>query len=175
MVASESEIKALEEEVAKSSIPLQELGGIKVDALPGSDALLAPGTRDGQTKLVKEGKGVFCYQWSTVSDEWIKIGEVTGSAEGGSKDPSQKTTYEGKDYDFLFSIDIEDGVPPLKLPFNITDNPWDAAQKFIHKHELSQAFLDQIANFIIQNTEGMFPNCCFSLAVFPVAYSLFIY
>jgi len=28
------------------------------------------------------------------------------------------------------------------------------AQKFIHKHELNQSFLDQIAHFIIKNTEN---------------------
>lgn len=155
MVASESEIRALEEEVAKSSIPVQELGDIKVETLAGSESLSLPGTREGQTKLVREEGSVFCYQWSTVSQEWIKIGEVTGSAGAGTRDPSQKTTFQGKEYDFLFSIDIEDGVPPLKLPFNLTDNPWDAAQKFIHEHDLSQAFLDQIANFIIKNTEGV--------------------
>lgn len=35
------------------------------------------------------------------------------------------------------------------------DNPYDTAQKFIWEHELSQGFLDQIANFIIQNAKGV--------------------
>lgn len=43
----------------------------------------------------------------------------------------------------------------LKLPYNITEDPWFAAQKFIHKNELSQLFLDQVAKFIIDNTKGM--------------------
>ena len=55
----------------------------------------------------------------------------------------------------MFDVDIEEGMPPLKLPFNITDDPWFAAQEFIHRHELSQMFLDQIANFIYKNTEGV--------------------
>ena len=55
----------------------------------------------------------------------------------------------------MFSVDIEDGVPPLKLPYNITDDPWMSAQKFIEKHNLSQLYLDQIANFIIKNSSGM--------------------
>jgi phospholipase A-2-activating protein len=55
----------------------------------------------------------------------------------------------------VFSIDIEDGVPPLKLPYNITDDPWTIAQEFIHEHNLSQLYLDQIANFIMKNSQGM--------------------
>ena len=30
-----------------------------------------------------------------------------------------------------------------------------AAQKFLNKHEIGQNFLDQVANFIIKNTEGV--------------------
>ena len=45
----------------------------------------------------------------------------------------------------MFSVDIEDGVPPLKLPYNISDDPWVTAQKFIEKNSLSQTYLDQIA------------------------------
>lgn len=48
-----------------------------------------------------------------------------------------------------------DGQGTLKLPYNITEDPWFAAQKFIHKNELSQLFLDQVANFIVNNTKGM--------------------
>lgn len=56
----------------------------------------------------------------------------------------------------LFSVDISDGVPPLKLPYNRGDDPWMTAQKFIHKNELPQAYLDQVANFIITNS-GNYP------------------
>lgn len=52
----------------------------------------------------------------------------------------------------MFSVDIEDGKPPLKLPYNLTEDPWHAAQTFIHKNNLSQMFLDQVANFIIKNS-----------------------
>lgn len=52
----------------------------------------------------------------------------------------------------MFSVDIEPGKPLLKLPYNKTDDPWVAAQKFIHENELSQHFLDEVANFIIKNT-----------------------
>lgn len=51
-------------------------------------------------------------------------------------------------------MELEQGNA-LKLPYNVTDDPWQTAQQFIHKHDLSQLFLDQIANFIINNTRGI--------------------
>jgi phospholipase A-2-activating protein len=35
--------------------------------------------------------------------------------------------------------------------FFIVENPYAAAQEFIYRHELPQDYLDQIANFIVQN------------------------
>ena len=55
----------------------------------------------------------------------------------------------------MFSVDIEEGKPPLKLPYNIAEDPYFAAQNFLHKNNLSQLFLDQVANFIIDNTKGV--------------------
>ena len=54
----------------------------------------------------------------------------------------------------MFSIELDD-KRTLKLPYNITEDAWFAAQKFIDKHSLSQYHLDQVANFITQNTQGM--------------------
>ena len=55
----------------------------------------------------------------------------------------------------MFSVDIEEGKPPLKLPYNIAEDPWFAAQNFLYKNNLSQLFLDQVANFILENTKGV--------------------
>ena len=30
----------------------------------------------------------------------------------------RKQLYEGKEYDYVFDVDVQDGVPPLKLPYN---------------------------------------------------------
>ena len=38
--------------------------------------------------------------------------------------------YEGQQYDFVFDVDVADGVPPLKLPVNKGDNPYIAADKY---------------------------------------------
>ncbi len=49
---------------------------------------------------------------------------------------------------------MDDSGTKLKLPYNLSEDPYMAAQKFINAHELSQTFLDEIANFIITNTKG---------------------
>jgi phospholipase A-2-activating protein len=60
----------------------------------------------------------------------------------------------GKEYDYVFDVDIEDGKPPLKLPYNLSQNPYEAATKFIQDNELPISYLDQVANFITTNTKG---------------------
>lgn len=42
----------------------------------------------------------------------------------------------------------------MKLPFNVTDDPWLAAHNFLEKNDLNPMFLDQVANFIVENTKG---------------------
>jgi len=87
---------------------------------------------------------------------WQKVGEVVGAAgtEGSSRSANKKM-YNGQEYDYVFDVDIQEGMPPLKLPFNVTDDPWMAAHKFLEENELSPMFLDQVANFITKNTEGV--------------------
>lgn len=66
----------------------------------------------------------------------------------------RKTEYNGKSYDYVFDVDIEDGKPPLKLPYNLSENPYEAATKFLGDNELPISYLDNVANFITQNTQG---------------------
>ncbi|XP_026739639.1 phospholipase A-2-activating protein [Trichoplusia ni] len=148
--ADENTLKLFEEEVAKmQAASQQEIGGFKLSELPGPEVLLEPGKADGQTKLVRRGTNVKCYSWSAADCSWNEVGDVMGappSSEG-------KTMFQGKEYDFVFSVDIKDGAPPIKLPFNKTEDPWVAAQAFIHKHNLPQVYLEQVANFIITNAK----------------------
>lgn len=59
-----------------------------------------------------------------------------------------------KEYDYVFDIELDDTNAKLKLPYNLSEDPYQVAQKFIYKNELSQSFLDEIAQFIVKNTEG---------------------
>lgn len=149
-VAAEDLIKCLEQEVAATALSAQlELGGIKASDLPGPESLFEAGTREGQTKMVRDGQTVSCYSWSS-SEGWTKVGDVVGAA---GQSESTKTLHDGKEYDYVFSVDIAEGQPPLKLPYNTSEDPWVAAQKFIHDYELSQQYLDTVANFIITNSK----------------------
>lgn len=149
-VASDDNLAAFETAVTTRKMEQsKELGGVKVTDLPGPESLLQEGTEEGQTRLVRQPSGkILCYQWT--KGNWECVGDVMGAA-GGTQETSGKSLYEGIEYDFVFNVDIEDGAPPLKLPFNRNDDPWMAAQKFIHKHDLPQVYLEQVANFIIKN------------------------
>lgn len=54
-------------------------------------------------------------QWDNASGAWQKIGDVVDAV-----GQNRKQLYEGKEYDYVFDVDIQDGVPPLKLPYNVT-------------------------------------------------------
>lgn len=129
----------------------KDLGGIKVNDLPGPESLLVEGT-DGATRIVREKDGrIMCYKWE--ANQWNLVGDVTG-ASGGDQQSSGKTLHEGREYDYVFSVDIEDGKPAIKLPYNNGEDPYMAAQRFIHKHDLPQAYLEQVAGFIMQNSNS---------------------
>lgn len=48
---------------------------------------------------------------------------------GGDTVAAGTQFHAGQQYDFVFDVDVADGVPPLKLPVNKGDNPYDAADK----------------------------------------------
>lgn len=93
---------------------------------------------------------ILCHQWT--DGKWVEVGDVVGGS-GGSDITSGKTLFEGKEYDYVFSIDVSDTQPQIKLPYNRGEDPWQVAQKFIHKHDLPQSYLEEVANFI-QNSSG---------------------
>ncbi|XP_058792749.1 phospholipase A-2-activating protein isoform X2 [Phymastichus coffea] len=144
--ADSETMQKFEETVANSMKIVEEELGLKNVQEPS--ALHQPGKKDGETKLVREGTTVKAYNWSQSEMKWIFIGDVVG----GNPANSSKTLHNGIEYDYVFSVDIQDGVPPLKLPYNKGQDPWVAAQKFIDDNQLSQMFLEQVANFIIKNS-----------------------
>jgi len=52
-------------------------------------------------------------------------------------------------------VDIQEDKPPLKLPYNITDDPWMAAHDFLENNGISQMYLDQVVKFIQEQTKGI--------------------
>jgi len=152
--ASQEIQEIFEAELSKLALAAQqELGGVKLSDLPGPEALFEPGSKDGQTKMVRDGDSVSVHSWSMADQKWAKIGDVVGAA-GGTEKTSGKKLHQGKEYDYIFDIEIDEPKSTLKLPFNLTDDPYMAAQQFIHKHDLSQYYLEEIANHIIKMTGG---------------------
>ncbi|TDZ39724.1 Ubiquitin homeostasis protein lub1 [Colletotrichum trifolii] len=150
--ASATTISQFEESVKASSIPQQQLPSVNKEQLPGPEFLQnKSGTKEGQVQMINEGNGtITAHQWSMSQQQWVNIGTVVDSAGSSGK----KTEYNGKSYDYVFDVDIEDGKPPLKLPYNLSQNPYDAATKFLNDNELPISYLDNVANFITQNTQG---------------------
>ncbi|XP_069096867.1 phospholipase A-2-activating protein isoform X2 [Pleurodeles waltl] len=154
-MATAQEIKDFEEELSNSTIDPKsdDIGDIKMEELPGREHLNEPGTREGQTRLIKVDGKVEAYQWSTSEERWMKIGDVVGSS-GATQQTSGKVLFEGKEYDYVFSIDVNESGPSFKLPYNKSDDPWLVAYNFLQKNDLNPMFLDQVAKFIIDNTVG---------------------
>lgn len=151
-VAAPEAVQQFDQAVKESSIPAEQVGKINKEQLPGPEFLQQrSGTKEGQVQMIRQSDGsVTAHTWSSATQEWIAVGTVVESA--GSS--GRKTEYLGQDYDYVFDVDIEDGKPPLKLPYNVSQNPYEAATKFIGDNELPMTYLDQVANFITQNTQG---------------------
>lgn len=114
------------------------------------------GSKDQEVKMVRNKNNVVeAYQWDEGTQQWVKIGEVTNAVNNASqaKANDNKTYYKGQYYDYVFDIDIQDGVPAVKLPYNLGEDPYFAAQKFINDNMLPAVYLEQIVEFINNNTQ----------------------
>lgn len=148
--ASDREIEALRKEVENSSINSQTMG-VDESKIEPYETLQKPGKKEGQVAIVRAPTGIVeAHQYS--QGTWLKIGDVVGASQSGS---GKKVEFEGKRYDYVFDVDIEDGKPPLKLPVNVNENPYTLADNFLARNELPQSYRDQVVNFIMQNTGGV--------------------
>jgi phospholipase A-2-activating protein len=150
-LADPAVIAQFDEQVQSSTVPEQQMGELnKIDA-PGPDFLQRKsGTKEGQTQTIKEADGaIWLYSWSS-SQGWTKVGQVVGAAPSSGN----KKMYQGQEYDYVFDVDIDENKPPLKLPYNTTQNPHEAAMKFLQENELPMSYLDETANFIVKSTQG---------------------
>lgn len=145
-------IQSFEDSVKSSSIPQQQVGDVNKEKLHGPEFLQQKsGTKEGQVVMIREPDGsVSAHQWSQGSQSWMNVGTVVDAIGSSGK----KTSYAGRDYDYVFDVDIEDGKPPLKLPYNSSQSPYEAATTFIADNELPVTYLEQVANFIVTNTQG---------------------
>ena len=108
-MASEEELRRYEEALANCTIAAATVGGLDLEKLPGPEALEVPGDSDGQTRVVRQGKKALAYAWSAAGGgKWEPVGEVVdGPGQGGAA--GGKQTLDGKEFDFVFDIEIEAG------------------------------------------------------------------
>lgn len=148
--ASEDEINELSTQVEKSTISSKTIE-FDESKLSPYEISQSPGRKEGQIVVVKSPQGTIeAHQFSNSS--WKKVGDVVGAGATGN---DKKIEFEGKTYDYVFDVDIEDGKPPLKLPINVSDNPYTAADNFLARYELPMSYRDQVVQFILKNTNGI--------------------
>ncbi|KTW29064.1 uncharacterized protein T551_02338 [Pneumocystis jirovecii RU7] len=148
-IASKEEIDEFNKDVASHKISNNSMNYIDKEKLPGLEALQKQGKKD-QVIMIKANNLVEAYQWDMSKMTWNKVGEVVDVAS-----PSQKQFYNGQKYDYVFDVDISEDSPPLKLPYNVNQNPYEVAYQFIKHNELPMEYLDKIAQFIQKNTEAI--------------------
>jgi phospholipase A-2-activating protein len=156
-VANQLIIQAFDDAVTNSKV---KKGSVDTNTLPTSGALQTPGKKSGEVKLVNNNGLPEAWSWNADERKWEKMGDVVeGPGVGGGF--AGKIYYEGDMYDYVFDIELEQpgsGAIKFKLPYNNGGNPFVSAQDFIWKHELPQYYLDQIARFIVQNSDQSAAN-----------------
>lgn len=147
-IAETIELEAYASLISQYKGSRKRVGGLKLEELPGLEALQAPGTKDGQTLVVREGDNGVAYAWNMKEQNWDKIGEVVDGPDDGMKRP----VLDGVQYDYVFDVDIGDGEPIRKLPYNRSDNAYDTADKWLLKENLPLSYRQQVVEFILQNS-----------------------
>jgi len=146
--ASAAQMAAYREHVQTQSLSASEVQDARTVDAP--EALQSPGSLEGEVLLLRQGSCTERYQWSTHTRTWQPTGVVSESAA-----PSKKTTWNGKEYDYVFDVDIADGAPTLKLGYNVSENPYVTASRFLEENDLPASFLDQVVRFLEKNTESV--------------------
>ncbi|KAM7252359.1 hypothetical protein ACFE04_024242 [Oxalis oulophora] len=147
-IVDASEHEAFLAHLSEYKISRKRVGGLKLDELPGLETLQIPGTKDGQTKIVREGDNGVAYSWNMREVKWDKIGEVVD----GPDDAIKRPIHNGVEYDYVFDVDVGDGEPVRKLPYNRSDNPYDTADKWLLRENLPISYRQQIVEFILVNS-----------------------
>ncbi|KAG5526582.1 hypothetical protein RHGRI_032755 [Rhododendron griersonianum] len=163
-IADLSELESFASQLSHYKISRKKVGGLKLEDLPGLEALRLPGTSDGQTKVIREGDNGVAYAWNLREQKWDKVRTLTtiaflnwylpviGEVVDGPDDSMKRPILDGLQYDYVFDVDIGDGEPIRKLPYNRSDNPYATADKWLVKENLPLSYRQQIVEFILQNS-----------------------
>ncbi|KAJ7296394.1 hypothetical protein O6H91_Y126500 [Diphasiastrum complanatum] len=84
----------------------------------------------------------------------MQIGELVD----GPEDSITGKVLNGVTYDHVFDVDIGDGEPTRKLPYNNGQNPYDVADRWLLNENLPLVYRQQVVDFITQNTGQRLPQ-----------------
>lgn len=120
-------------------------------------SILSQPGRPGQNAVVRDPAtgAAAVFEFDAPAGEWTKLGDVVGGADGGDTVAGGSSKWHaGRQWDHVFDVDVADGAPPLKLPYNDGENPYDAADRFLEREQLPQAYRQQVVEHIIACTGG---------------------
>ncbi|KDD71777.1 PFU domain-containing protein, partial [Helicosporidium sp. ATCC 50920] len=137
--------EAAEQEGAETGLP----PGVKLE---DASALTRPGSRPGQIVVVREGGGAVAYSWDAGQSTWERVGEVVS---GPGEASVARPRHGGREWDYVFDVDIDDSAPRLKLAIDRADNPYDAADRFLQENALPDSYRDQVVQFILRNVQDL--------------------
>lgn len=92
------------------------------------------------------------YMWK--GGKWEYVGEVMAQGAASKKAYEGDRLFPKGEYDYVFEVDIRDGAPKVKLPFNEGDNPLVTAERFLVRENMSMDLKPQIIDFIKKNTRS---------------------
>lgn len=152
-VARSDALEVFEASVAARKVSTKLIGGVDAKKLPLlSKALSTPGVKDGENRMVRrdDGDGAEVHMWSASDSKWSKVGDIVDGPGGGGGGGGSGSGGEvnGVRYDYVFDVDLGEGIPNVKLGYNRGEDTYVAAQRFIDTNSLNQDFLDQVATFI---------------------------
>ncbi|KAF0988620.1 hypothetical protein HZS_2607, partial [Henneguya salminicola] len=125
-----------------------DLKDIDINSLASADyRAFTQGAHDGQKKMFRQDDQIVVYQWNLKSGKWIFLGRAL---RGINKDKkrSSKIIYEGVEYDHVIDVELEN-CQKLKLPYNIGEDPEDAATRFIEKNSLDTIYHKKMVDLLI--------------------------
>ncbi|CCI49526.1 unnamed protein product [Albugo candida] len=149
------EAQELFEKAVENARAMRQRGtSVNVDNLTDYDARNSVrGKSEGQIQMFRRNDKAWACQWDRSANSWSDIGEVTGTNSGGVVD--------GTAYDLVIPVEIEQPgtgeIRKLEIGYNLGQNPSQAAQAFIDRHTLSQSYLRQITDYIIQRAQDYNP------------------
>lgn len=111
--------------------------GLRIDDIT---ALAPPGARSGEQRFIREEGKVMAYVWDAGASTWECLGEVTGAAGAEDTMAAASKVHGGRTWDYVFDVDVEDGKPPLKLPYDLSEDPFTAADRFLLDNDLPMSY-----------------------------------